>query len=98
MTDVIIALYGILAAISTAAGLALGAEKRRGMEGFFYGLLFGPLGLILVAALEPAFPINCPYCRMGVPAGASRCWRCCADLPPVEVAPLAVRGGGRRAR
>jgi hypothetical protein len=50
-TMVIIAL-GVYALLCAGAGMAVASEKHRGIgEGFLYGLLFGPIGVLIVACL-----------------------------------------------
>ena len=65
-----------------AIGLAIGRSfKGRPLAGFIYGVLLGPLGLVVAAIMGDARR-KCPECRSAIPAGATRCRHCRADVPP----------------
>jgi hypothetical protein len=67
--------------ICIVGGLSLGREKNRPSDGVIWALLFGPLGVIIVALLQERYTGKCPYCLKGIPKEAKRCFQCCADLP-----------------
>lgn len=61
-------------------GAALGHERNRNVEGVVWPLLFGPLGMLIVALLEKRWSNACPYCRRDIPNDATRCCHCTASL------------------
>jgi hypothetical protein len=61
-------------------GLLIGSPKNRGAEGFLWGFLLGPIGLLVIAVQGKVYKRRCPYCRAGIPESASRCRHCAADL------------------
>ena len=60
-------------------GLLIGKNKERGCEGFFFGLLLGPLGWIITLLLSDDRP-RCPECLGVVNDYAKKCKNCGADL------------------
>lgn len=67
-------------AASAIFGTMIGWQKGRPIEGLAFGLLLGPIGMLL-AALLPAVPNRrCPECRFGIPKLARRCGHCGAIL------------------
>ena len=60
-------------------GLLIGKNKGRGCEGFFFGLLLGPIGWVITALLGDESP-KCPECLGVVNKKAKRCKNCGADL------------------
>lgn len=65
-------LFGLL-------GAAIGYFRGRVQVGFFLGLLFGPVGVLIVLCL-PDIRLRCPECRGVVPPGARLCLHCRSPL------------------
>jgi hypothetical protein len=75
--------------IGVLGSYVAGAKGRSGSEGFFLGLLLGPIGLIIVALLPTVTPpkqpvarpvpryaggsVECPYCHTVTPVGTRNC-------------------------
>ncbi len=62
-------------AISSLGGWLLGALKRRPQPGFWLGLLFGPVGWILLLLLPRVRPA-CPGCGRPLEDEAKSCPHC----------------------
>lgn len=69
--------------IMALVGLLIGKSKERGCAGFFLGLLFGPLGLVITALLSDDRP-RCPECLGVVNDYAKKCQNCGTELPTEE--------------
>lgn len=67
-------------------GWAIGAEKGRALDGFFWGLIFGVVGIIIAAVMKPASYFEdtrtCPHCAEQVKPEALVCKHCGRDLAP----------------
>jgi hypothetical protein len=61
-------------------GNAIGREKNRPIEGFIWGFLFGPLGVMAMGFMPKAYSRKCPGCLLGIPEDATRCCHCGAVL------------------
>jgi hypothetical protein len=48
-------------------------------EMLVWGFLAG-MAVLLVVCIRATR--TCPFCKMFIPRSATRCARCCADLPP----------------
>ncbi len=57
-------------------GAAIGSSKNRQFEGFLWALLFGPLGLLIIACMPYSFSYFCPECETGLRKNARRCPAC----------------------
>ena len=74
-------------------GALIGRRRGRIGSGVFWGVLFGPLGWLIVALLKDLRQ-KCPHCRGTVVVGASKCMHCGGDLvggsrsAPVPAAPI----------
>ncbi len=78
-----------------AVGAAIGDRKGMKVAGFFLGFVFGPIGLVVIALLQPSPDesarvarlrgmLECPHCREFIRAGATVCRFCGRDTVPVE--------------
>jgi len=65
-------LFGFISAI-------VGAKKGEGCLGFIFGVLLGPIGLLIVIASSGNRKI-CPYCKSKVHKDALVCPHCQRDL------------------
>jgi len=72
---------GIVAAI-------IGSQKGEGIAGFIFGLILGPIG-ILVALSSSGNRRPCPYCKEMIHRQALACPRCQRDLTTPEAQGLA---------
>src|SRR5262245_18097192 len=54
--------------------------KNRGVEGYFLGLLLGPIGILCAFLLPMQWTRKSPYCLSGIPRAATRCRQCAAEL------------------
>ena len=61
-------------------GLLIGQTKGRAGAGFFFGMLLGPLGWLVVAA-GPSLKPKCPDCGGVIVEGARKCKNCGSELP-----------------
>jgi hypothetical protein len=57
------------------------SARGRGKAGFFLGLLYGPLGVIM-ALLLPSAAGRCPFCYEPVHSKATICPHCGSTLSP----------------
>lgn len=73
--------YGVIGAF---VGWLIGRRKKQVFSGTFWGLLFGPIGWIIVLAL-PHRGRKCPFCK-GLLASddALKCVNCGSEVPPEE--------------
>jgi hypothetical protein len=62
-------------------GALIGRRRGRIGSGVFWGVLFGPLGWLIVALLKDLRP-KCPHCGSAFVAGASRCCHCGGEIRP----------------
>lgn len=65
-------LFGIVAAM-------IGKQKGEGLSGFILGILFGPIG-ILIVLFGKGNRKTCPACKELIHKDATRCPRCQKDL------------------
>jgi hypothetical protein len=66
-------------------GLVIGSAKGRPVSGIVWTVLFGPLGILIVALLPNlANIIKCPYCKGDAVKGAVKCKNCGSDLAAVK--------------
>lgn len=77
-------LLGLL--LSSLIGASLGAQKRRRSLGAGLGLLFGPLGWVLVLLMQPDGD-KCNACKGVLEPGATVCRHCGRDVVIVRVRP-----------
>lgn len=62
-------------------GAAIGQSKGRAGAGFFFGLLVGPIGWLIVAIGPDLNPARlCHACKGKVPDDATKCMHCGWDL------------------
>lgn len=61
-------------------GHSFGSKRKRADAGLMLGLLFGPIGWIMLLALEDKRP-KCPECKGTIIEGATRCKNCGSYLP-----------------
>ena len=47
-----------------------------------WGVVLFALPFVVVLVLCIRATRTCPFCKMFIPRSATRCARCCADLPP----------------
>lgn len=67
--------------LSILGSAAIGYNRNRLPEGLAFGLLLGPLGMILTGvALPVRYRRRCPECRFGIPTKATRCGHCGAHV------------------
>lgn len=73
-------------------GFQIGNEKNRRMEGFLWGLLLGPLGVMAIGFMPTAYSRQCPACCLGIPKRATCCCHCGSVLAqPVQQQPQKSR-------
>jgi hypothetical protein len=69
-------------------GISAVVWQRRGgapRDGFWYGFILGPIGILIVALRTPSAELQvnaCPYCRERVHPEASVCPHCRHDITP----------------
>jgi uncharacterized oligopeptide transporter (OPT) family protein len=88
------ALCGIAAAM-------IASSKSRSVGGWFFGgLLFGPLGVLIVACLSPITTTAdeggrpCPHCAETIKRAAVVCRFCGRDVEAQATAPTALEASG----
>lgn len=59
-------------------GAAIGQKKGRPIEGFFAGLLLGPLGLIYIIVKKPKW--KCPECGGTIDKDVRKCKHCGSEI------------------
>ena len=64
-------------------GAAIGQKKGRPAEGFFAGLLLGPLGIIFILVRQPKW--KCPDCGGAIDKGVKKCKHCGSVLVPDNI-------------
>jgi len=67
------------ALIFGAIGYSIGNRKGAGSDGLFWGVLLGPIGL-LIAVLLRGNRLACPSCKEPVHPEATKCPHCAADI------------------
>ena len=70
--------YLVLWLLFGLIGALIGNKKGRPLEGFFAGLLLGPIGLIFIIARKPKW--TCPECNGAVGKDVRKCKHCGSDL------------------
>lgn len=82
----VIAVVLVVAVVCGFIGAAIGEPKRQGAMGFLLGFLFGPLGLLIVAVMQPnAVPAAwCPVCGAVLAPFAPVCGECGAERLPAD--------------
>lgn len=73
-----------------AAGALVGRFKDRLMAGVVWGVLFGPIGWLIVL-LGPAGRTPCPYCGASITLRQARCGACGAKMTWIRGKPLGPR-------
>lgn len=73
------------------------AKNRSDAEGFWFGLLLGPLGLVIVALLPSRSSVEaedslrpCPYCAEKIQSAARVCRFCNREVEPALDTPAGV--------
>lgn len=90
---VIVAFLGL---IFGSIGAAIGKNKGLAVAGFLLGVLCGPIGLVVVAVIQPSQErsdrvarehgmTQCPHCREYVRPDATVCSHCQRDVAVVNV-------------
>lgn len=75
------AVYWTWLILGPLVGAAVGQRKGRAGAGFFFGLLLGPIGWLIVALGPDLAPARlCSACKGKVPDGATKCMHCGSDL------------------
>ncbi|MFN9080899.1 MAG: hypothetical protein ACK5X8_10165 [Planctomyces sp.] len=64
----------IAALVFGVIGYRLGGQKEAAWEGFFYGLLFGPVGVVFAGLLDRRN--SCPECGERFNGRPNRCGAC----------------------
>jgi len=59
-------------------GAAIGQKKSKVLEGFFAGLLLGPIGLIWIIVAKAKH--RCPECQGAVEKGVAKCRHCGSEI------------------
>jgi len=70
----------LLLVICGIIGSALGSRKKMGISGFFYGLILGPLGVILVF-ISKGKRVACPFCKKLNYITSPVCIHCDKEIP-----------------
>jgi hypothetical protein len=76
-------------------GYWIGARKGMGAAGFVLGFFLGPIGLVIIAVIQPNQEqrdrvarqrgmMRCPHCHEFIRSGATACRFCQRDTTPVE--------------
>lgn len=65
-------LFGVIGAI-------IGNPKGRGGDGFLLGILFGPIGILIILVIKGNRK-TCPFCKELINKEAVRCSRCQKEL------------------
>ena len=74
-------------------GYVIGTHKNRLLEGFLWGFLLGPFGILIIALSQVHYARKCPECRLGIPRKAKRCGHCGAILCPDQPEALSSAHG-----
>lgn len=72
----LLVICGIIASV-------LGSRKKMGISGFFYGLILGPLGVILVF-ISKGKRVACPFCKKLNYITSSVCIHCDKEISGVN--------------
>lgn len=82
--------FVILWIICAFVGAALGSRKGRGGTGFILGLLFGPIGILIVLVIR-GNRRSCSACKELIHKAATRCPHCQYEIvsKPVTAPPQA---------
>ena len=93
---VLLVLAGLGAAtLLGCAGAVIGASKDMALVGFLLGFFVGPIGLVVIAVLQPTRPqadrvarrqgmVQCPNCREFIRPAATVCHWCRHDTRVLE--------------
>jgi hypothetical protein len=78
----------IVTVLFAALGWYIGEQRGRGSLGLILGLFLGPIGLLIVAVMEPAETRRglraCPWCAERIQAAARICRYCGRDVTAAE--------------
>ena len=61
----------------------LGSRKGMGVSGFFYGLILGPLGVILMF-ISKGKRVACPFCKKLNYITSTVCIHCDKEIPGIK--------------
>ena len=73
---VLLVICGIIASV-------LGLRKGMGISAFFYGLILGPLGVILVF-ISKGKRVACPFCKKLNYITSTVCIHCDKEIPGIK--------------
>lgn len=89
--------------VSGIIGTMIGDKAQKGTEGFFFGLLLGPVGWIIIAVLaagdsegkvqhelEQGSKVACPACYSAIDWRATICPHCRTEIPKKSAPAAAV--------
>ena len=66
--------------IGAVVGGLIGKGKGRTGAGAMWGLLFGPIGWLIILLVPDVRP-KCPACGGAVVKGATKCMHCASEIP-----------------
>ena len=72
-------IYVVIWICFAVIGSAIGEKKGRKNTGIVLGLLLGPIGLIIILAMD-GDKISCPHCKTKISPRATSCPRCTKDI------------------
>lgn len=88
----------VVAFVLGFVGIGIGKSKGRDTDGFFLGLLLGPIGLIIIAVLGPTSAViaqqqqaelmeyrQCPHCKERMRRDAGTCPHCRLESEPWQL-------------
>ena len=72
-------IYVVIWICFAVIGSFIGEKKGRQNTGIVLGLLLGPIGLIIILAMD-GDKISCPHCKTKISPRATSCPRCTKDI------------------
>ena len=76
-------IWVILWLVCVIAATIIGSRKKMGVSSFFYGLILGPLGVILVF-ISKGKRVACPFCKKLNYITSTVCIHCDKEIPSIK--------------
>ena len=83
--EIFVELVNIVWIMLWLASTIIGSPKEMGLSSFFYGLILGPLGVVLVF-ISKGKKVTCPFCKKLNYITSKICIHCGAEINGIKKA------------